>query len=151
MTTTQKFVGCFFQVKCRQCSFSSNKFDPFLDLSLEILKANSLQKALANFTTAELLDGGEKQYHCQRCKQKVQALKQLTIHKAPYVLAIHLKRFYAYDPHKKIKKNVEFDSALDLKPFVSGSYVSKQWSIFLVICILTCKIKIKILFEIFNL
>ncbi|WJX88737.1 ubiquitinyl hydrolase 1 [Trifolium repens] len=110
------------QVKCRQCNFSSNKFDPFLDLSLEILKANSLQKALENFIAAELLDGGEKQYHCQRCKQKVQALKQLTIHKAPYVLAIHLKRFYAYDPHKKIKKNVEFDSALDLKPFVSGSY-----------------------------
>ncbi|CAJ2649580.1 unnamed protein product [Trifolium pratense] len=110
------------QVKCRQCSFSSNKFDPFLDLSLEILKANSLQKALANFTASELLDGGEKQYHCQHCKQKVQAIKQLTIHKAPYVLAIHLKRFYAYDPHKKIKKNVEFDSALDLKPFVSGSY-----------------------------
>jgi ubiquitin carboxyl-terminal hydrolase 36/42 len=117
-------------VKCRQCNFSSNKFDPFLDLSLEILKANSLQKALENFIAVELLDGGEKQYHCQRCKQKVQALKQLTIHKAPYVLAIHLKRFYAYDPHKKIKKNVEFDTALDLKPFVSGSYVSKQWSFF---------------------
>lgn len=109
------------QVKCRQCSYSSNKFDPFLDLSLEILKADSLQKALANFTAAELLDGGEKQYHCQRCKQKVQAVKQLTIHKAPYVLAIHLKRFYAHDPNIKIKKKVRFDSALNLKPFVSGS------------------------------
>lgn len=109
------------QVKCRQCSYSSNKFDPFLDLSLEILKADSLQKALANFTAAELLDGGEKQYHCQRCKQKVQAVKQLTIHKAPYVLAIHLKRFYPHDPNIKIKKKVRFDSALNLKPFVSGS------------------------------
>ena len=124
ITTPQKFVGCFFQVKCRQCSYSSNKFDPFLDLSLEILKADSLQKALVNFTAAELLDGGEKQYHCQRCKQKVQAVKQLTIHKAPYVLAIHLKRFYAHDPNIKIKKKVRFDSALNLKPFVSGSSVS---------------------------
>ncbi|XP_020229160.1 ubiquitin carboxyl-terminal hydrolase 23 isoform X2 [Cajanus cajan] len=110
------------QVKCQQCSYCSNKFDPFLDLSLEIFKADSLQKALANFTAAEWLDGGEREYHCQRCKQKVRALKQLTIHKAPYVLTIHLKRFYAHDPGQKIKKKVQFGYALDLKPFVSGSY-----------------------------
>ncbi|XP_054806372.1 ubiquitin carboxyl-terminal hydrolase 23 [Prosopis cineraria] len=110
------------QVKCHQCLNCSNKFDPFLDLSLEIFKADSLQKALSNFTAAEWLDGGERQYQCQRCKQKVKALKQLTIHKAPYVLTIHLKRFYAYDPGQKIKKRVQFGCALDLKPFVSGSY-----------------------------
>ncbi|KAL9326087.1 hypothetical protein ACSQ67_006732 [Phaseolus vulgaris] len=110
------------QVKCHQCSYCSNKFDPFLDLSLEIFKADSLQKALANFTAAEWLDGGEREYHCQRCKQKVRALKQLTIHKAPYVLTIHLKRFHAHDPGQKIKKKVNFGCALDLKPFVSGSY-----------------------------
>ncbi|RYR76829.1 hypothetical protein Ahy_A01g001363 isoform B [Arachis hypogaea] len=110
------------QVKCQQCSFCSNKFDPFLDLSLEIFKAESLQKALANFTAAEWLDGGERQYNCQRCKQKVRALKQLTVHKAPYVLTIHLKRFHAHNPGQKIKKKVRFDCALDLKPFVSGSY-----------------------------
>ncbi|XP_028760870.1 ubiquitin carboxyl-terminal hydrolase 23 [Neltuma alba] len=110
------------QVKCHQCLNCSNKFDPFLDLSLEIFKADSLQKALSNFTAAEWLDGGERQYQCQRCKQKVKALKQLTIHKAPYVLTIHLKRFYAHDPGQKIKKRVQFGCALDLKPFVSGSY-----------------------------
>ncbi|TKY54703.1 Ubiquitin carboxyl-terminal hydrolase 23 [Spatholobus suberectus] len=110
------------QVKCQQCSYCSNKFDPFLDLSLEIFKADSLQKALANFTAAEWLDGGEREYHCQRCKQKVKALKQLTIHKAPYVLTIHLKRFHVHDPGQKIKKKVQFGYALDLKPFVSGSY-----------------------------
>jgi ubiquitin carboxyl-terminal hydrolase 36/42 len=45
-----------------QCSYCSNKFDPFLDFSLEIVKADSLYKALANFTAAEQLDGGERQY-----------------------------------------------------------------------------------------
>lgn len=114
-------------MKCQQCSHCSNKFDPFLDLSLEIFKAESLQKALVNFTAAEWLDGGERQYHCQRCKQKVRALKQLTIHKAPYVLTIHLKRFHAHDPGQKIKKKVQFGCALDLKPFVSGSYVSNYF------------------------
>ncbi|XP_072978058.1 ubiquitin carboxyl-terminal hydrolase 23 [Typha angustifolia] len=107
------------QVKCMQCSYCSNKFDPFLDLSLEIVKANSLRKALSHFTEVEQLDGGERQYQCQRCKQKVRALKQLTIHKAPNVLTIHLKRFDSHIPGQKIDKRVDFESTLDLKPFVS--------------------------------
>lgn len=112
-----------YQVKCLQCSFCSNKFDPFLDLSLEIVKADSLYKALAHFTAAEQLDGGEKQYQCQQCRQKVRALKQLTVHKAPQVLTIHLKRFGSHTG-QKIDRRVEFGPTLDLKPFVTGPYVS---------------------------
>lgn len=107
------------QVKCTQCHYCSNKFDPFLDLSLEILKAESLRKALSHFTTMEQLDGGERQYQCQRCKEKVRAYKQLTVHKAPYVLTIHLKRFGPEIPGQKIDKKVDFEPTLDLKPFVS--------------------------------
>ncbi|KAL6539324.1 hypothetical protein OROHE_011095 [Orobanche hederae] len=110
------------QVKCMQCSYCSNKFDPFLDLSLEILRADSLLKALAHFTAKEQLDGGTKQYHCQQCKQKVKALKQLTIHKAPHVLTVHLKRFSSDTPGQKIDKKISFGPTLDLKPFVTGSY-----------------------------
>lgn len=51
-------------------------------------------------------------------------MKQLTIHKAPYVLTVHLKRFHFYNLGQKINKNVNFDSTLDLKPFVSGPHVS---------------------------
>ncbi|KAJ3695441.1 hypothetical protein LUZ60_000818 [Juncus effusus] len=107
------------QVKCMQCQYSSNKYDPFLDLSLEIAKADTVKKALSNFTAVEKLDGGEKQYQCQKCKQKVRALKQLTINKPPHVLTVHLKRFSSYIPGQKIDRKVEFDPVLDLKPFVS--------------------------------
>ncbi|KAG9147591.1 hypothetical protein Leryth_007371 [Lithospermum erythrorhizon] len=110
------------QVKCLQCSYCSNKFDPFLDLSLEILKADSLFKALNHFTAKEQLDGGERQYQCQHCNQKVKALKQLTIHKPPHVLAIHLKRFGSHVQGQKINKKVEFGPTLDLKPFVTGPH-----------------------------
>ncbi|KAF5195133.1 lysine-specific demethylase 5B isoform X2 [Thalictrum thalictroides] len=48
-------------VKCMQCSYCSNTFDPFLDLSLEITKADSLLKAHTHFTALEQLDGGERQ------------------------------------------------------------------------------------------
>ncbi|KAL9689568.1 hypothetical protein QQ045_009955 [Rhodiola kirilowii] len=109
-------------VRCMQCSYCSNKYDPFLDLSLEIAKADTLQKALGHFTAKEQLDGGAKQYQCQKCKQKVRAVKQLTVYEAPYVLTIHLKRFCAHDPSRKIDKKVAFSPTLDLKPFVSGSH-----------------------------
>ncbi|KAI3934580.1 hypothetical protein MKX01_034034 [Papaver californicum] len=110
------------QVKCTQCNYCSNTFDPFLDLSLEINRADSLRKALQHFTATEQLDGGEKHYQCQRCKQKVRALKQLTVDKAPCVLSIHLKRFGSYVQGQKINKDVEFGSTLDLKPYYSGPH-----------------------------
>ena len=117
-----KLVVSNLQVKCLQCSHCSNTFDPFLDLSLEITKADSVTKALMNFTAPEQLDGGERMYRCERCKQKVRALKQLTVYKAPYVLTVHLKRFRHF-AGEKIQKKVQFGSALNLKPFVSGAYV----------------------------
>ncbi|KAL3629613.1 hypothetical protein CASFOL_026835 [Castilleja foliolosa] len=110
------------QVKCMQCSYCSDKFDPFLDLSLEIVRADSLLKALGHFTAKEQLDGGAKQYQCQQCKHKVKALKQLTIHQAPHVLTVHLKRFSAHAPGRKIDNKIAFGPTLDLKPFVTGPY-----------------------------
>ncbi|KAG2662224.1 hypothetical protein PVAP13_1KG516500 [Panicum virgatum] len=109
------------QVRCTRCSHCSNKFDPFLDLSLEIGNAATLMKALYNFTEEELLDGGEKHYSCQKCKQKVAAKKRFLIDKAPSVLTIHLKRFSPFNPLQKINKKVDFQTTLNLKPFVSNS------------------------------
>lgn len=108
------------QVKCTQCSHCSNKYDPFLDLSLEVARADSLQKALAHFTAIEVLDGDNK-YHCSKCKTKVRALKQFTIDKAPPILTVQLKRFSSSGGYGgKIDKKVHFESILDLRPFVNG-------------------------------
>eukprot|EP00741_Cyanophora_paradoxa_P003867 tig00000734_g3761.t1 len=86
------------QVKCSQCQYGSNKFDPFLDLSLELRGANSVEQALSNFTAAEVLDG-ENKYRCSKCKKLVRATKRLTIHHSPNPVA--------------------FGPTLDLGPFVS--------------------------------
>ncbi|XP_078443190.1 ubiquitin carboxyl-terminal hydrolase 23-like [Wolffia australiana] len=107
------------QVKCTKCSYCSHKFDPFLDLSLEIVKADTLCKALSHFISEDELDGGERQYYCPQCNLKVQALKKLSIHKAPYVLIIHLKRFGSHVSGQKIGKQIDFDPKLNLKPYVS--------------------------------
>lgn len=108
------------QVKCSQCSYFSNTYDPFLDLSLEIVRAESLLRAMARFTAVEVLDGGNK-YHCSRCKAKVRALKQFTIDQLPHVLTIQFKRFSSSGLFGgKIDKKVHFDRTLDMKPFVNG-------------------------------
>lgn len=45
------------QIKCEGVDYTSSTYDPFLDLSLEINKASSLQRALNHFTAPEILDG----------------------------------------------------------------------------------------------
>lgn len=82
------------QVKCTRCQYSSNTYDPFLDLSLEISANNvkSISTAFAQFTRKETLDTDNK-WKCSGCKQRVCATKQLTCFRPPLSLCIQLKRF----------------------------------------------------------
>ncbi len=48
----------FCQVKCIQCLHESNRFEPMMDLLVDIRSnVKSLEDALAEFTDTELLDG----------------------------------------------------------------------------------------------
>ena len=72
------------------CGFESNTYDPFLDISLEINRAATVEKALARFTAGEALDGNNK-YKCPRQKRFVRAVKRITIEVCSpcHVLAAH--------------------------------------------------------------
>eukprot|EP00850_Spirogloea_muscicola_P016396 SM000132S26911 [mRNA] locus=s132:391505:395716:- [translate_table: standard] len=108
------------QVRCTACGHCSNTYDPFLDLSLEVSRADSVDKALRRFTATEVLDGSNK-YKCASCGRRVCAEKQLTIERAPAVLALQLKRFDHQGSHSgKIDKLVHFGTGLDLAPFLSS-------------------------------
>lgn len=108
------------QVKCTVCLTCSNTYDPLLDLSLEIVRADSLTKALNRFTAVEALEGDNK-YHCSHCNKKVRALKQFTIDKPPNILTIQFKRFSSTGSSGgKIDKKIEFGRTLDLKPYISN-------------------------------
>jgi ubiquitin carboxyl-terminal hydrolase 36/42 len=106
------------QVKCTQCNYESNTYDPFLDLSLEINHASSVDKALKRFTAGEALDGANK-YKCPKENRGVRAIKRMTVETAPSVLVIQLKRFEFSMSGRKISKQVEFDPVLDLSPYMS--------------------------------
>ncbi|KAG0608639.1 hypothetical protein M758_8G121600 [Ceratodon purpureus] len=108
------------QVKCTICSTCSNTYDPLLDLSLEINRADSLTKALNRFTAVEALEG-DNEYYCANCQKKVRALKQFTIDKSPTILTIQFKRFSGSDSSGgKIDKNIDFGRTLAMKPYISN-------------------------------
>jgi len=111
-------------VKCTICSTCSNTYDPFLDLSLEIVRADSLTKALNRFTTVETLEG-DNEYYCSNCQKKVHALKQFTIDKSPIILTIQFKRFSGTGSSGgKIDKKIDFGRTLAMKPYISNAQVN---------------------------
>lgn len=83
------------------CGYSSNKFDPFLHLSLPMPEKSQDGKMLAmleiddcmkEYCKQEVLD--EKNlWLCEGCNKKVKGNKKLDIWTAPPVLVIQLKRF----------------------------------------------------------
>jgi len=54
------------QVKCLRCGHESNTYDPFLDISLELPRADSIPGAMKVFTEEEKLDG-DNCYRCSGC------------------------------------------------------------------------------------
>ncbi|XP_010540128.1 PREDICTED: ubiquitin carboxyl-terminal hydrolase 15-like [Tarenaya hassleriana] len=108
------------KVKCLRCHHESERYENIMDLTLEIYGwVESLQDALTQFTTPEDLDG-ENKYRCSRCAEYVRARKQLSIHEAPNILTIVLKRFQE-GRYGKINKCITFPEMLDMIPFMTGT------------------------------
>ncbi|KAL2331214.1 hypothetical protein Fmac_018795 [Flemingia macrophylla] len=108
------------KVKCFNCNHESERYENIMDLTLEIFGwVESLEDALTQFTSPEDLDG-ENMYRCGRCTTYVRARKQLSIHEAPNILTIVLKRFRE-GRYGKINKCITFPEMLDMIPFMTGT------------------------------
>uniref|UniRef100_A0A672HST8 Ubiquitin carboxyl-terminal hydrolase n=1 Tax=Salarias fasciatus TaxID=181472 RepID=A0A672HST8_SALFA len=115
----QIFGGCLrSRVNCLNCNATSDNFEPFLDIALDIEGVSSVSKALERFVTPEELSG-ENAYRCSNCNNMVTATKCLSVHQESNVLTIALKRFH-YDG-TKITRKVKYPENLDLRPFMSES------------------------------
>ncbi|KAL4076196.1 cysteine proteinase [Scleroderma citrinum] len=108
------------RVTCRECNYHSDTFDSMLDISLDIHGSSTLKEAFKKFVAVDYLKGADK-YKCEKCKKPVVAEKQFTIHDAPAVLTVHLKRFSPLG--RKIGHFVHYDERLSLQPVMSeGQY-----------------------------
>ncbi|KAF9161204.1 Ubiquitin carboxyl-terminal hydrolase 36 [Mortierella sp. AD011] len=117
-TAIHQMFGGYFQsqVKCMRCGYESNTFETYLDVSLDIRGAESVQKAFRDFTKPEILSKSN-QYKCDKCKILVDARKQMTIYDAPKILCVHLKRFTFTG--QKINRHVTFETKLELNSAMS--------------------------------
>ncbi|KAF5393139.1 hypothetical protein D9757_001305 [Collybiopsis confluens] len=119
------------QVSCKSCGHNSDTFDGMLDLSLDIHHSQTLKDALRKFVAPDHLKGADK-YKCEKCKKYVDAEKRFTIHEAPIVLTVHLKRFSPLG--SKIGNLVTYDEQLSLEPYMSKGQYGPTYYLYGVIC-----------------
>ncbi|KAK0206694.1 Usp36 protein [Desarmillaria ectypa] len=119
------------RVTCQSCGHNSDTYDSNLDVSLDIHRMSSVKDALHKFVTPDYLKGGDK-YKCERCKKYVNAEKRFSIHKAPLVCTIHLKRFTPMG--NKISHQVNYDERLSLAPYMSEGEFGPVYSLYGIIC-----------------
>ncbi|KAI8147916.1 hypothetical protein BJV82DRAFT_532031 [Fennellomyces sp. T-0311] len=118
------------QVRCHSCQAKSNTFEAFLDLSVDIHRANSLEMALKNYVKVDMIGGRDpdSKYKCSGCNQKVNAGKQVTIRSLPTMMIVHLKRF-TFDLERgymrKVSERIQYPEVLDMAPYVSDEEKSK--------------------------
>ncbi|XP_056138647.1 ubiquitin carboxyl-terminal hydrolase 3 [Lampris incognitus] len=121
------------EVNCLICGNESRKFDPFLDLSLDIPSqfrhkrskdqepgpTCTLRDCLHSFTDLEELDETEL-YLCHMCKKRQKSTKKFWIQKLPKVLCLHLKRFHwTAFLRNKVDTYVEFPlRGLDMRSYL---------------------------------
>ncbi|CAN0462514.1 unnamed protein product [Ascophyllum nodosum] len=120
-TAIHKIFGGYLRsrLKCRNCGHKSDKYEQFLDLSLELPKGvTTVEGALEAFTSVEHLKGSNR-WCCNVCKKLVEAEKNLTVFKPPNALVVHLKRFAGQGRElTKTKTQIGFGESLVVK--VSG-------------------------------
>ncbi|KAJ3704702.1 hypothetical protein LUZ61_008407 [Rhynchospora tenuis] len=141
-------------VTCTYCGFTSTTYDPCIDLSLDldpthITRHNArngeketkqkhnknrsppttLMRCLQKFTRPERLDN-EQKFYCQKCKERRESLKQMSIRKLPLVLCFHVKRFEHSTMKKTLRKIdscLQFPFSLDMAPYLSSSVLRSRY------------------------
>ncbi|KAG0148437.1 hypothetical protein CROQUDRAFT_60602 [Cronartium quercuum f. sp. fusiforme G11] len=126
------FAGKFrSRVTCQHCQTTSDTFDTFLDLSLDIGEVTNVHKALQKLRQLDHLNGSN-QYKCEKCKKLRDAKKELSVFIAPPILTLHIKRFNAKG--RKINKKIQFTELLDLKAAMNSDSPSTRYKLYAVIC-----------------
>lgn len=112
-------------IKCpnKSCKYTSNKFDYFTTMSLSVAdtKVASLDNCLDDYCKPEILDN-DNMWLCNRCKNKVNAIKRIKIWNSPNCLVIQLKKF---DYNGKHNTHVTFPLELDISKYLSRYNASK--------------------------
>ena len=105
------------QIQCLHCLGVSDTFHPYLDISLDITEAQSVEQALRELVKPEKLDA-ENAYDWGVCLRKLPATKRLTLHSRSQFLVLVLKRFTQVSGAKRAQE-VRYPQCFDVQPYTS--------------------------------
>lgn len=106
-------------IRCTEVDFESAREETFYDVQLNVRGAASVQTALDQYVTPEILDGDNK-YQAEGHGLQV-AKHGTSFKKLPSVLHLQLKRFefsLVYEDYVKINDRFEFSDTLDMTKYV---------------------------------
>lgn len=118
------------QLTCTTCGTTSTTYEAFWSISVEIPLEGSadVRDCLRSYCSPERLDGDDF-WRCPRCKRDREAVKKITITRAPLSLVVHFKRFSASHTQRahKVRTQIQFPlQGLDIGPFVEPPIPPEQ-------------------------
>jgi len=118
------------QLTCQTCGVTSTTYEAFWSISVEIPRDGQcdVRDCLRSYCAPERLAGDEV-WRCPRCKKDREAVKKITITRAPDTLVLHFKRFSASrtESARKVRTPVHFPlQGLDMAPFVEPPMTPAQ-------------------------
>jgi ubiquitin C-terminal hydrolase len=109
------------------CNYSSEKFEPFITLSLPIDGKDTLEDCLEEYVKPYTLDN-KNQWMCDKCKRKSQAVKKLSIWNTSDYIIISYKR-YTNMLDTTLKNNRRIIAPftnLDMSPYIEDNNINKN-------------------------
>lgn len=91
------------ETRCLTCENTSQRDEPFLDLSVDLEQHSSVTACLRRFSEEEMLCERNK-FHCDNCGGLQEAEKRMKIKRLPKILALHLKRFKYTEDLQRLQK-----------------------------------------------
>jgi ubiquitin carboxyl-terminal hydrolase 9/13 len=91
------------ETRCLTCENTSQRDEPFLDLSVDLEQHSSVTACLRRFSAEEMLCERNK-FHCDNCGGLQEAEKRMKIKRLPKILALHLKRFKYTEDLQRLQK-----------------------------------------------
>lgn len=101
------------------CNHRSERQEPSIDIQITIKNNKDIVEGLDEFVSGELLEK-DNAYECDRCEEKITALRRQCIKRLPNVLVISLRRFeFDFETMQRLKLNdkCEFPYELDMEPY----------------------------------
>lgn len=91
------------ETRCLTCENTSQRDEPFMDLSVDLEAHSSVTSCLNKFSEEEMLCERNK-FHCDNCGGLQEAEKRMKIKRLPKILALHLKRFKYTEDMQRLQK-----------------------------------------------